>query len=281
MELCIRTDYCGNDVERVIEYAAKLGVKNIWAFPRIAEHCDEHTGLMDGARLATYLESFERRGLAVRLLTEIVESKDLVSQDAAGRAADVICQTIECMGEVGIGVLFLFIGAGQPASEDETERQWQRLGKLMEAIVPCAERAKVRIATHGHQVKPFLVRGYADLMRVLSLVDSPNSGVTFCPGCHQLLGDDVRDGIRGFGSKIFFVHARDVVPKGNDEFDEVLLGQGEVDPFQVIEELKAIGYRGLICPEHLPRIDYHPCEEIEFAWALGYLECLLRASGAH
>ena len=30
MEVCMRTDFCGNDVERVVEYATRLGVANVF-----------------------------------------------------------------------------------------------------------------------------------------------------------------------------------------------------------------------------------------------------------
>jgi len=278
VDVCVRTDFCGNDVERVIEYAGRLGVKSIWAIPRIPEHCDQNK-LVDGDRLAAYRDRFARSGLDVRMLTEIVDSPNLASDEAASRSTDMICRTVECIGAAGIDLLFLFLGAEAPADEDEAARQWERLEGLIRTVVPCAAGAGVKIASHGHQEARYLVKDYADLMRVVAAVDSPHNGVTFCPGCHQLMGDDLRSCIQGFGQKIFFAHARDVVRKGPGQWDEVLLGRGEVDPFRMIAELKAIGYRGLICPEHLPHVAYHPSQEIEAAWALGYLECLLSASG--
>ena len=150
MDVCLRTDFCGNDVERVVEYASRLGVGNVFAIPRIPEHCDAG-GLVEGDRLAAYRDRFAQDGLAVRMLTEIVDSPDLASDDAASCCADVICRTVECMGQTGIDLLFLFLGAEAPADEAETARQWERLEGLIRTVIACAERAGVRVASHGHQ----------------------------------------------------------------------------------------------------------------------------------
>jgi D-mannonate dehydratase len=278
VELCTRTDFCGNDVERIIEYSIKLGIKYIWAFPEIKEHYDKD-GLMDFDKLRMYGDRFEQTGLNIKVLSEIVNSGDLLSSDTVTSKAKRICQTIECMGKAGIGILFLFWGVEAPVNEKEHQQKWAYLANLVQRIIPCAENSKVKIASHGHQVRGYLVRGYKELIRVVSIVDSPYNGVAFCPGCHQLAGDDLYKCIHKFGQKIFFVHARNVIRKGIDKFEEVLFDRGEIDLSQIMKELKIIGYRGLICPEHLPHIAYQTSEEIEIAWGLGYLDCLLKGDG--
>ena len=105
-------------------------------------------------------------------------------------------------------------------------------------------------------------------------VPSAYNGFTFCMGCYQLAGDNLYDIIHQLGEKIFFVHARDVIRKPNG-FDETSFGKGEVDIIGVLRSLRDSGYQGLVCPEHLPRVDYDPYDEIASAWGLGYLAATL------
>lgn len=274
MNLCVRTDYCRNNVEQVIEYSHTLDVKHVWVMPVIKEHLDEK-GVMDIDKLRAYQAGFERKGLTLNLLSETVDSKDIATSEAVKLKAEQICRAMECMGKAGIEMLFLFLGMLKPTSDMECNEKWGRLIELFQTIAPCAERSKVKIASHGHQFTKHLITGYQDMARIVSTVPSPYNGVTFCPGCHQLFDEDIYDSIRGFGKKIFFVHVRDIVRKAKDVFDEVLLGKGEIDVARVVSELEAIGYQGLICPEHLPHIAHHDTEEIETAWAYGYMQRLL------
>ncbi len=37
MNVALRTDFCGNDIGRVREYASKLALRDVWAFPEVKE----------------------------------------------------------------------------------------------------------------------------------------------------------------------------------------------------------------------------------------------------
>lgn len=274
MDLCIRTDYCLNDIQRVIEYANTLEVKHIWAIPTISE-CLDDDGMMNHDKLLAFKGKFEQANLSLDICTLSVDSDEIADLDAVNLKAKEICRTIQCMGQAGIELLFLFLEISKPADDRECEHRWARLIELFKRIVPRAEECRVRIASHGHQFTRYLVQGYRDLHRITSAVPSPYSGITFCPGCLQVFNEDIYDCIRRFGDKIFLVHIRDVIRKGADDFDEVLLGKGEIDTPRLLRELNAIGYQGLLCPEHLPRVSYQSSDEIGTAWAYGYLTRLL------
>jgi sugar phosphate isomerase/epimerase len=269
VRVAIRTDFLGNDIDRIAEYASVLAVRDVCSFPE-ARECYDDTGSVEMVRLQRYQSRFLENGLAVRLLTETIDGEVVTSVDSAEIKAKALCRTIETMGKAGVDALFLLLNI--PASEDVRARedQWEHLIQVYREIVPCAEEAGVRIATHGHQFTQFLVWDYDGMSRILEAVPSEYNGVTFCTGCYQLAGDDLYETIRRFGSRIFFVHVRDVIRKP-DGFEEVLFGQGEVDVFGVLKQLRDIGYDGLVCPEHLPRVSYESYEEISAAWGLGYL----------
>jgi len=269
MKVAIRTDFCGNDIDRVSEYASKLGIGDIWAFPEVKE-CYNEAGHMEVERLKRYQKGFDERGLDLRLLTEIIDEDAVLSTGSAETKAKALCQTIDAMGKVGIDTLFLLVGILSSKGRHVCEERWRHLIEIYEEIVPGAEEAGVRIANHGHQVASYLIWNYDGMNRLLEAVPSDYNGVTFCTGCYQLAGDNIYDSIRRFGGKIFFVHARDVIRKP-DGFDEVIFGRGEVDIFRILKQLQHISYQGLVCPEHLPKIDYEPYEEITIAWGLGYL----------
>jgi len=275
MEPAIRSDFCGNDIERLAEYAGTLGVANVMSFPE-APRCYDASGCMDAGLLDAYRRQFEKRGLRLRVLSETIAHTDLVSESAASARAERLCATLRAMGRAGPDTLFLYLHlvcSDDPAAK---ETMWQRLGELFRRIVGCAEESGVRIADHGQQEHGYLIWTFDEMQRLLDAADSDNHGVTFCTGCYQLAGDDLVECIRGFGKKIFLVHARDVAGKP-DGFDEVMYGQGEVNLERVLKELQAIGYEGLVCPEHLPKVAYEPYEEISTAWGLGYLSAALRA----
>ncbi len=275
MRVAVRTDFCGNDIDRVGEYASRLGIRDIWGFPE-AKECYNEAGHMELERLRRHQKGFNERGLHLRLLTETIDEGAVLSTEKAHIKAKALCQTLDVMGKAGIETIFLFVAV--PASEEKhaAEEKWKNLIKIYEEIVPCSEEAGVRLANHGHQSPEYLIWNYEGMNRLLEAVPSNYNGVTFCTGCYQLAGDDIWDSIDRFGEKIFFVHARDVIRKP-DGFDEVLFGTGEVDIFRVLKQLQHIGYQGLVCPEHLPKISYEPYEEIGIAWGLGYLASALSA----
>lgn len=267
MRVAIRTDVCGNDIDRLGEYASKLGIRDVWAFPEVKELYNG-TGHMELERLHRYQKRFVERELDLRVLTEIINEEALLSTEKSKTKA--LCHTLNAMGKAGINTLFLFVNV--PSSKDRCadEEKWKRLIKLYQDIVPCAEEAGIYIANHGHQSPRYLIWNYESMNRLIKAVPSDYNGVTFCMGCYQLAGDDIYEAIRRFGKKIFFVHTRDVIRKP-DGFDEVIFGKGEVDIFRALRELRDINYEGLVCPEHLPKIRYEPYEEIITAWAVGYL----------
>ncbi len=273
MKVALRTDVCGNDIHRVVEYASKLGIQDIWAFPEV-EECYNEAGCIELERLKRYQKGFNDSGLELRILSETISEDAVLSPQGAEAKAKALCNTIEAMGKAGVDMLFLFLGIPSSEDEDTREEKWKHLIELYQEIVPCAEESGVRLANHGHQWPQFLIWNYEGMNRLLEAVPSDYNGVTFCTGCHQLAGDDIYDSIRRFGEKILFVHARDVIHKP-DGFDEVIFGKGEIDILRVLKELQQIGYEGLVCPEHLPKIDYEPYEEIIIAWGLGYLASAL------
>ncbi len=176
----------------------------------------------------------------------------------------------------------------RPAGEVSSDEVWSRLAYLYERIVPVAEEAKVRLATHPDDPPLACYRGvqqvlnsFAGLRRLVELAPSPCHGLLFCVGTMQEAGEDVPELMRYFGArqKIFYVHLRNVagtVPR----FTEVFPHEGDSDMIANLKALQETGYQGYLVPDHLIGFDgdsdwLHGSR----SWHVGYLRGLMQALG--
>lgn len=144
-----------------------------------------------------------------------------------------------------------------PISEDQL---WENLKYYLEAIVPVAEEAKVKIALHPDDPPVSPIRGVSRILtsadalqRAIDLVPSEYSGITLCQGVLSTAGEDIPATIRRFGqqNKIFFVHFRDV--KGTAEkFEEAFHDDGKTDMYEAMKTYHEVGYDGPARPDHVP-----------------------------
>lgn len=177
---------------------------------------------------------------------------------------------------------------------DYTEADfWENYEAFLEAVLPVAEEAGVRLALHPadpptvEQIGgiPRLFRSFEAFKRAMDLVPSPNHGLKLCLGCFSEMPDtDVAEVIRYFGERdeIVFVHFRDVIgtwPSFTETFidDEA----SNFDPLTMIQALRDVEFSGVIVPDHVPPIiddtDWHHRGR---AHAVGHLNGLLRCDGS-
>ena len=172
-------------------------------------------------------------------------------------------------------------------SEDEL---WSNLKYYLEAIVPVAERAGVKLAVHPDDPPISPIRGMnriitsAEAMqRVVDLVPSPNSGICLCQGVLSAAGEDIPSVIRHFAKqdKLFFVHFRDT--RGTaDKFEETFHDDGMTDMHACIETYAEVGFDGPMRPDHVPTMageaNTRPgYETMGRLYANGYIKGLMEA----
>jgi mannonate dehydratase len=91
----------------------------------------------------------------------------------------------------------------------------------------------------------------------MEIADSPNWGLLFCMGCWCEMGgnDYVMRGLRYFGerNKLFYIHFRDVVGTP-EQFNEVPIGEGQVDLVGALRTLKDVNFTGFVIDDHAPRM---------------------------
>jgi mannonate dehydratase len=170
------------------------------------------------------------------------------------------------------------------------DQLWENLRYFLEAIVPVAEQANVKLAMHPDDPPLSPIRGLGRIMRsvenyqrLLDLVPSPVNGITLCQGNFALMTDDLPSVIRHFGrqGKIFFVHFRDV--RGTPErFVETFHDDGQTDMAACMRAYREIGFDGVCRPDHVPTMegdnnDRPSYSSIGRLFAVGYLKGLREA----
>ena len=172
-----------------------------------------------------------------------------------------------------------------------TEDQlWANLRYFLDAIVPVAEKANVKLAMHPDDPPLSPIRGLGRIMRsidnyqrLVDLVPSPVNGITLCQGNFTMMTDDLPGAIRKFGrqDKIFFVHFRDV--RGTPEkFVETFHDDGQTNMLACMRAYREIGFEGVCRPDHVPTMEGDNNDNPSYSaigrlFAIGYLKGLRQA----
>jgi mannonate dehydratase len=148
-------------------------------------------------------------------------------------------------------------------AEVPATRLWDNLAYFLERVVPAAETARVKLAIHPDDPPwpifglPRIIVDHESLTRLVSVVDSPANGVTFCTGSLGANPDnDLPAMIRAVGPRVNFAHFRNVRVTGRRRFQESAHPSrfGSVDMLAALRALHDVGFRGPIRPDHGRRI---------------------------
>ncbi len=146
------------------------------------------------------------------------------------------------------------------------DQMWTNITYFLKAVVPEAEKAGVRLAQHPNDPPAPISRGSQQIMSTLAgwkklvdIVKSPYNGITFDCGVTRELGEDPVTVAKYFGARdcINHVHYRNViVRKPYVDYTEVFIDEGQVNMFDVMQELVKLKYSRGLYPEHPRAIDY-------------------------
>ncbi len=171
--------------------------------------------------------------------------------------------------------------------EYTAEEMRTNLEGFMDAVLPVAEEAGVRIAVHPDDPPVASLGGVARILRsfedfawATDRFESSSFGLNFCMGTWSEMGPGVLDAIRYFGrrGRIVYAHFRDVrghVPR----FTETFLGDGNLDPVEAMRTFLDAGFDGFFLDDHVPQMVGE--DGFNFrgrAHATGYISGLLDAS---
>jgi mannonate dehydratase len=170
------------------------------------------------------------------------------------------------------------------------ERVWESLKYFLDAVVPVAEVANVKLAMHpsdppisSMRGMPLIMNSIENFQRLLDLVPSPVNGITLCQGNFTLMTDDLPRVIRNLGrqGKIFFVHFRDV--RGTAErFVETFHDDGKTNMLECMRAYRDIGFEGVLRPDHVPTMEGDSNDNPAYSsmgrlFAIGYVKGLRQA----
>jgi len=179
------------------------------------------------------------------------------------------------------------------------DQMWSALEYFLRAVVPVAEEAGVRLGLHPDDPPrpwdrnlPRIMSSVTAFRRMLDIVPSENSGITFCQGNFALMPEIIGNQtslptlIREFGrEKIPFVHFRDV--KGTvQRFQETFHDAGQTDLPECMRAYSEIGFTGPMRPDHVPTMAGETNEQPGYEtlgrlFALGYIRGLEQAAYGH
>jgi mannonate dehydratase len=300
----------------ILRFAKQIGVDGVLLnTPRLPG--EKRWEFMDLLRLRTRIEDYGLRLEALENVPLRFYDQAMLGLEARDEQIENYQETIRNVGRAGIPILGYHWmpnsvwrtstttpgrGGAQVTSFDmalvenaplshgrvfTADEMWRHYAYFMEAVLPVAEEAGVRLALHPDDPPVESLGGVARLFSsfegfergVLDVAPSPNHGLDFCMGCWSEMGKGVIDPIRYFGSRgrIFYVHFRDVqgvVPK----FQECFLGEGNVDVVEAMRTLKEVGFTGFMIDDHVPHVvdDTHWGHRGR-AQATGYMQGLLAA----
>ena len=242
----------GKDIDRLIEYCGRIEVDQVCLSCSSIAGYDEK-GCLDLNNLREVKGRLLDVGIGVptMIISRRISPEAFLCRPKVEGEINNLCRTIECLGEASVKSMLFYVDLDRPGNRVEEAGCWRLLIKFYERIVDQAEKSQVGIANHAFYHPWKMVRNVETLMKLLEEVPSPYNGVTYCPGLYQS-GDNVHEAITLFEKKIFSAHARDLRRRrSNFHFEEVFLGEGDVDIPRVVKLLQAVGYEGIVCPEHL------------------------------
>ncbi len=171
------------------------------------------------------------------------------------------------------------------------EELWGNITYFLEAVIPVAEKANVRMALHPNDPPAPVSRGTRQIMnsfagwkRLVRIVDSPSNGMTFDCGVSNELGENPLEVLKYLADRdrINHVHYRnDIVETPSTKYVEVFPDNGTVNMFAVMSELVRRKYRLGIFPEHPRKNDIDDRlggDFVSYLYNLAYARGMLQAS---
>ena len=165
------------------------------------------------------------------------------------------------------------------------DQLWERLKDFLDALLPVAEEAGVKLAAHPDdppmptiRAQPRLVYQPHHYQKLLELRPSPSNTLEFCLGSlAEMTQGNLYDAVETYSrqGKLGYVHFRNVRDKV-PFYKETFIDDGEVDLLRVLKILKKHNYQGVLIPDHAPQMNCSAPWHCGMAYALGYMKAALQ-----
>lgn len=161
---------------------------------------------------------------------------------------------------------------------------WNRLKYFLDALLPVAEEAGVRLAAHPDDPPMPFVRGQPRLVyqqsmyqRLIDMHPSSSNALEFCLGSlAEMTEGDLYETTKHHAraGDIAYIHFRNVSGKV-PHYQETFVDDGDIDMERIIKILTDVGYDGVLIPDHTPLMDCDAPWHAGMAYASGYMRALL------
>lgn len=165
------------------------------------------------------------------------------------------------------------------------EELWRRLAGFLDALLPVAEAAGVKLAAHPDDPpvprvrrQPRLVYQPDMYQRLIDLNPSPANMLEFCVGTlAEMTEGDVYETVDRYSrqGRIAYVHLRNITGKA-PHYRETFIDDGDVDMALVLSILARNGFDGVVIPDHTPQMACQAPWHAGMAHALGFIQGVLR-----
>ncbi|MEO6908496.1 MAG: mannonate dehydratase, partial [Abditibacteriaceae bacterium] len=142
-----------------------------------------------------------------------------------------------------------------------TATLWENLTIFIHEIAPVAQKAGVQLALHPDDPPIPRLLGADQIMhapaaftRLFEIEPNPANGMCLCTGTFGAAGEDIPTLIEQFGSRIHYVHFRNMVGQV-PHFVEPFHDDGDLAMPVILHALHKAGFRGSLRPDHVPQMD--------------------------
>lgn len=155
---------------------------------------------------------------------------------------------------------------------------WQRLEYFLSEILPVAEEAGVRIAAHPDDPPMPFIRNTPCLVyqsemyaRLLKISSSRSNALEFCLGSiAEMTEGDLYEATEQYAQQIAYIHFRNVRGKV-PSYKEVFIDEGDIDMIRILRILRDKDFKGVLIPDHTPRMNCDGAWYAGMAYTLGYI----------
>lgn len=161
------------------------------------------------------------------------------------------------------------------------EQLWARLKVFLDAVLPAAEKAGVKLAAHPDDPPVPFVRAQPRLVyqprlyqRLIDLNPSPSNTLEFCVGTlGEMTEGGVYEAVDQYSrqGRLGYVHLRNVRDKA-PYYKETFIDDGEIDVLRVLQILHKNGFDGVVIPDHAPQMTCAAPWHAGMAFACGFLK---------
>jgi len=244
------------------------------------EHLKQIIRNVGGAGIPIFGYNFSIAGVCGRQVSRTARGRaETVGMDGLG---DVACAPLP---EHMVWNMRLREGASNVCLPEIThEELWERLAYFLQALVPVAEEAGVRLAAHPDDPpmprlrrQPRLVYQPGMYQRLLDIVPSSANALEFCLGTLQEMTEgDVYDACDRYTrqDRVAYIHFRNVRGKV-PHYTETFIDEGDIDMRRIVDILRRNRFEGLLIPDHTPQMSCAAPWHAGMAYAMGYMKALL------